>query len=609
MAITGNLRTMQLSELLQWLSMGQKTGTLVVRGTPGEKRIFFENGRIISSSSTIEREYLGHFLVAYGFITGEELTRAMEVQHQSKILLGKILVMIGAIREEDLTELLKLKAQETIYDIFLWTEGAFEFIDKEIPMWPMVPMSIDVTGIVMEGLRRFDEWERIKTQIKSLREIPAITSPVDPQELPDRERVILAAIDGRNPIGLIAEITHNTDFHVAKFVFELIEAGKAEIVGERWEQPASVPSDLTLDDPAAMVFEEANEPQKKPSGAAKAEAVASADDPFGLDEISDVDFGEAIELSPAETAAREAAFAPDAAFVFAPQPQASGVFAAPAPMGPVPQGPPPNPFQGGGFYQNPAPPAAQLAVPAAPKAVPLPPPPVAQPADFSAYLRRGPDSSSMDPVRVPSPISDVVPQGSIPTIPTTRALIRPAAPVATVIPPGAARTQQAAPAPAGPPPGPSQPPGATAPPQQPRFAPAQAPQPPRPVPAAPIPQEAGQREYGTVVAPRTFDPYSTVAGPRPGAVHQQPRPAAPPPAAPPAPPQPRPQIPSNAIPTLNRKMEELMSYSFTPNEAFILSRINGKWDVRSITKISPFPEIEVLRVFEKLRAGGVISLR
>ena len=150
---------MQLSELLQWLSMGQKTGTLAIRGGAGEKRIYFQNGRIISSSSTIEREYLGHFLVSYGYITEEELTKAMEVQEESKILLGKILVMIGAIAEEDLVELIRLKACETIYDIFLWPEGAFQFLDGEIPQRPMVPIAIDVTGIVMEGLRRFDEWQ------------------------------------------------------------------------------------------------------------------------------------------------------------------------------------------------------------------------------------------------------------------------------------------------------------------------------------------------------------------------------------------------------------------------------------------------------------------
>jgi len=112
MGITGNLKTMALSELLQWLSLGSKSGTLLVEGHGIEKRIFFHNGRIASSSSSDQREYLGHFLVAHGYITEDELKMAMEVQEESSILLGKILVMINAITETDLLRLMRKKAEE-----------------------------------------------------------------------------------------------------------------------------------------------------------------------------------------------------------------------------------------------------------------------------------------------------------------------------------------------------------------------------------------------------------------------------------------------------------------------------------------------------------------
>ena len=251
---------MQLSELLQWLSMGQKTGTLAIRGGAGEKRIYFQNGRIISSSSTIEREYLGHFLVSYGYITEEELTKAMEVQEESKILLGKILVMIGAIAEEDLVELIRLKACETIYDIFLWPEGAFHFIDGEIPQRPMVPIAIDVTGIVMEGLRRFDEWQRLRERIRSMRDVPTVVAPDrESSRSPEPQRIILRAIDGVRSLAEIAEATHNPDFPVAKLVFDLLESGHVELSSE----PAAVAprsSELTPEDPYETVFEEAATP-------------------------------------------------------------------------------------------------------------------------------------------------------------------------------------------------------------------------------------------------------------------------------------------------------------------------------------------------------------
>ena len=82
---------MQLGELLQWLSLGSKTGTLLIDGHGVEKRVYFQDGRIASTSSSDQREYLGHFLVSHGFITEEELKMAMEVQEESQILLGKIL--------------------------------------------------------------------------------------------------------------------------------------------------------------------------------------------------------------------------------------------------------------------------------------------------------------------------------------------------------------------------------------------------------------------------------------------------------------------------------------------------------------------------------------
>ncbi len=56
-------------------------------------------------------------------------------------------------------------------------------------------------------------------------------------------------------------------------------------------------------------------------------------------------------------------------------------------------------------------------------------------------------------------------------------------------------------------------------------------------------------------------------------------------------------------------MDELLSFPFTPAEAFIVSRINGMWDVRSIARISPFPEHEVMRVFHKLTKSGVVSFK
>jgi hypothetical protein len=228
--ITGNLKTMQLSELLQWLALGQKTGTLLIEGHGIEKRIYFQQGRLSFTSSSDQREYLGHFLVSHGYINEDELKKAMEVQEESKILLGRILLMINAISETDLLRLLKKKAEESIYDVFLWEDGTFEFIDGELPDTKMVPFSLDVTGIVMAGLQRYDEWKRIRMRIRDSWAVPMIVQPLNLDGLSEKEKLILPNIDGQRTIEEIALQTHNPEFAVARLVFGGLNAGTMALV-------------------------------------------------------------------------------------------------------------------------------------------------------------------------------------------------------------------------------------------------------------------------------------------------------------------------------------------------------------------------------------------
>jgi TonB family protein len=157
MSITGNLRTLELSELLQWLAQGKKTGTLVVEQQDLEKRIYFQDGRIISSSSNDPEEHLGTFLIERGYIDEPTLEHAMKLQEATQILLGKVLVTLDSISESDLEKILRLKTEESVFELFTWDEGDFRFVKDEMPDAAMVPVSLEVTNIVMEGMRRIDE--------------------------------------------------------------------------------------------------------------------------------------------------------------------------------------------------------------------------------------------------------------------------------------------------------------------------------------------------------------------------------------------------------------------------------------------------------------------
>src|SRR5580692_7318359 len=237
MGIVGNLRTMQLEELLQWLSQSKKSGTLEINSGKVEKRIFFKDGRIMSSSSSKPEEYLGHFLVSHGLISEMELSKAIELQEKTRTMLGKILVTTGALRENDLHRMLRFKAEESIYDIFSWTEADFRFLDDILPASAMVPMSLDVTAIVMEGVQRVDEWRRIRQLIPTQEAIPVSLRELDLESARPGERRILELIDDERTVEEIRLQTHSSEFHVCRVLFEQHQQGYIKIIKPRWSAP------------------------------------------------------------------------------------------------------------------------------------------------------------------------------------------------------------------------------------------------------------------------------------------------------------------------------------------------------------------------------------
>jgi Domain of unknown function (DUF4388) len=241
MSITGNLKTMELAELLQWLSQSQKTGTLVIDDGRVTKQVYFRTGRIISSASTDPKEHLGHFLVSHSLISEKELAKAMEMQDRTKMLLGKILVTIGALDETVLHRLLRLKAEESIYDIFTWSQAEFRFLDDELPTSTMIPIDLDITMLTLEGVRRLDEWKRIREVIPSMHAIPVSLTDLDDPSHPQRVRQVLGLVDDARTIEEICLQTHSSEFFVCRVLFDELQGKRLKVVRPRGSKPPAIP--------------------------------------------------------------------------------------------------------------------------------------------------------------------------------------------------------------------------------------------------------------------------------------------------------------------------------------------------------------------------------
>ncbi len=230
---------MELAELLQWLSGALKTGTLAVDNGKVKKEIVFRDGKVISSASTDPRDHLGAFLMSHGFISETELTQAVEMQRSNKMLLGKILLTIGAIGESDLQRMLRLKAEESIYDVFTWNEGDFRFLDGQLPpSETMVAMSLDVAAVVLEGMQRLDEWRRIEKILPSLDAVPVRLGAFDESGASELDSKVLSLVDDDRSVHEICGLAHAPEFRVCRVLTRQYLAGRLKLIRPR-DAPAA----------------------------------------------------------------------------------------------------------------------------------------------------------------------------------------------------------------------------------------------------------------------------------------------------------------------------------------------------------------------------------
>ncbi len=238
MAIHGTLKTMSLTDLLQFLAAGRKTGTLKFDREKITKQIFFQNGLIVGSRSNDPKEYLGQLLLHYGKLDEVQLQIAREIQRKSGGKLGEVVVAQGFISDADVLEVLKTQTLDAIYDLFMWEEGHFEFYDDEHLPDDLTRIEVEPTTVIMEGIYRIDELARYRTLVPSDRSVLELGAGwTSSLSLGKELRLILYFVEKRMSVAEICYNMHASAFQVYGQLYDLINKGFARVAGEIAESP------------------------------------------------------------------------------------------------------------------------------------------------------------------------------------------------------------------------------------------------------------------------------------------------------------------------------------------------------------------------------------
>ena len=175
MGLSGNLETMGLPEVLQWIAMSRKTGTLYLHRRSIEKRIVFENGTVYSSWSNHPRESLGQFLIRDRRVSEEQLFRALLRQEQNGQMLGGILAHLHSRTGHDFAQykratVLRLATERGIEQ----TSPAYAQLDvwlSQRPVDALFDAAIETIKSGLSVLTPEDRADRIRRIVEACHEV------------------------------------------------------------------------------------------------------------------------------------------------------------------------------------------------------------------------------------------------------------------------------------------------------------------------------------------------------------------------------------------------------------------------------------------------------
>ena len=169
--LSGSLRDMGVVDLLQTFELSRKSGVLKIQWQRREGRIYFRDGKVVDA------------------------------------------------------ELGRLRGEEAVYRALIWSEGSFEVEFRPVPNEDVIPTTTQ--GLLMEGMRRVDEWGRLLEQLPNLGSIYEVDRPALAKRLtsiPEDLDEILRLFDGHRSLNDVIDESPYEDlstlFTVTKLYFE-----------------------------------------------------------------------------------------------------------------------------------------------------------------------------------------------------------------------------------------------------------------------------------------------------------------------------------------------------------------------------------------------------
>ncbi len=247
MALQGTLKDFSITEIIQLIGQQLKTGVLKIRRGKDLVEIHFVDGMIVHVYSNYrgKKDLIGEILVKAQLITDEQLERVLKIQRDTLKYLGEILVELQLLTKDDVLKVISTQIYETIYDLFWWEDGHFNFDLKLVESYRKIPFALSTEQVLLNILRMVDEWSEIEKKIFSPhlvfkrplgleeKSVDGISRNYLKEKLSSEQELIYNLVEGTRTVQEIIDRSLLGKFNASEILVDLSEMGLIEMAGVR----------------------------------------------------------------------------------------------------------------------------------------------------------------------------------------------------------------------------------------------------------------------------------------------------------------------------------------------------------------------------------------
>jgi hypothetical protein len=142
MSLQGNLEDVRAADVIQFVYIGARSGTLRIDTPVGRRAVIGFHDGLISNAWLSDTPRLGELLVTAGLLSPSALKLAEAAQRaegRRPRPIGRIFISKGLVTEAQIRKQLMERFARMVHEIVTWPRGTFQFLPND--RWPIEELS------------------------------------------------------------------------------------------------------------------------------------------------------------------------------------------------------------------------------------------------------------------------------------------------------------------------------------------------------------------------------------------------------------------------------------------------------------------------------------